>query len=60
MSEGDANGGLRVLLVDDDTVLRQALAQRRTDPRGAVPSNRLPVLRGPEPGSSLVVWRRQR
>lgn len=27
MSEGDANGGLRVLLVDDDTVLRQALAQ---------------------------------
>ena len=41
--------------------LRQALAQRRTDPRGAAPTaNRLPVLRGPDPGSSLVVWRRQR
>ena len=41
--------------------LRQALAQRRTDPRAAAAApNRLPVLRGPDPGSSLVVWRRQR
>ncbi len=34
--------------------LRQAMATRRTDP------NKLPVLRGPDPGASLVVWRRSR
>jgi MerR family transcriptional regulator, heat shock protein HspR len=34
--------------------LRQALTMRRTDP------NKLPVLRGPEPEASLVVWRRSR
>jgi MerR family transcriptional regulator/heat shock protein HspR len=34
--------------------LRQALATRRTDP------NKLPVLRGPDPDASLVVWRRSR
>jgi MerR family transcriptional regulator, heat shock protein HspR len=36
--------------------LRQALADRRT----GSPANRLPVLRGPDPGQSLVVWRRGR
>lgn len=37
--------------------LRQALARRSVDAR---PTDRLPVLRSPDPGSSLVVWRRQR
>jgi MerR family transcriptional regulator/heat shock protein HspR len=36
--------------------LRQSMAARRTD---AAPS-RLPVLRGPDPGQSVVVWRRGR
>jgi MerR family transcriptional regulator/heat shock protein HspR len=36
--------------------LRQALVARRTDG----PANKLPVLRGPEPGQSVVVWRRGR
>jgi MerR family transcriptional regulator/heat shock protein HspR len=37
--------------------LRQALAVRRA--AGAAPAvNRLPVLRQPTPGQSLVVWRR--
>ena len=36
--------------------LRQALAARRTEQV----ANRLPVLRQPAPGQSLVVWRRQR
>jgi len=36
--------------------LRQALAARRTDG----PANKLPVLRSPEPGQSVVVWRRGR
>ena len=35
--------------------LRQALAERRTSP----PANKLPVLRQPAPGQSVVVWRRQ-
>jgi MerR family transcriptional regulator/heat shock protein HspR len=34
--------------------LRQAVTPRRTD------SSRLPVLRGPDPQASLVVWRRSR
>jgi MerR family transcriptional regulator/heat shock protein HspR len=34
--------------------LRQALTARRTDP------NKLPVVRQPETGGSLVVWRRDR
>lgn len=37
--------------------VRAALTPRRT-PGTAV--NKLPVLRSPEPGASLVVWRRQR
>ena len=36
--------------------LRQALAARHAD----VPVNKLPVLRQPAPGQSVVVWRRQR
>jgi MerR family transcriptional regulator/heat shock protein HspR len=36
--------------------LTQALAERRTD----APANKLPVLRQPAPGQSVVVWRRQR
>ena len=36
--------------------LRQTLAARRTG--GG--SNKLPVLRGPDPGQSVVVWRRSR
>jgi MerR family transcriptional regulator/heat shock protein HspR len=38
--------------------LRQTLAGRRTDP--SQPVNKLPVLRQPAPGQSLVVWRRGR
>ena len=34
--------------------LRSALAPRRTS------GNKLPVLRGPDPGQSVVVWRRNR
>jgi MerR family transcriptional regulator/heat shock protein HspR len=34
--------------------LRQAVTPRRTD------SGKLPVLRGPDPQASLVVWRRSR
>jgi MerR family transcriptional regulator/heat shock protein HspR len=36
--------------------LRQALANRRSDG----PPNKLPVLRGPDPAHSIVVWRRGR
>lgn len=36
--------------------LRQAAAARRTNP-GQV-ANKLPVLRQPDPGQSIVVWRR--
>ena len=36
--------------------LRQALATRRT----SEPASRLPVLRQPDPGQSVVVWRRNR
>jgi MerR family transcriptional regulator/heat shock protein HspR len=38
--------------------LRQALARRTQDPTRR--PDRLPVLRAPDPGSSLVVWRRPR
>lgn len=41
--------------------LRQALARRGDPvPSSARPSDRLPVLRSPGPGSSVVVWRRPR
>ena len=38
--------------------LRQALGRRAGHPD--VPPNKLPVLRQPEPGQSVVVWRRGR
>jgi len=38
--------------------LRQALVARRANGAVATPVNRLPVLRQPTPGQSLVVWRR--
>ena len=38
--------------------LRQALVVRRGDGDVQAPVNRLPVLRQPTPGQSLVVWRR--
>lgn len=40
--------------------LRQASSLRRTDLARAPLPNRLPVLRGPDPGTALVVWRRGR
>jgi MerR family transcriptional regulator, heat shock protein HspR len=42
--------------------LRQALAGRRTaaDSPIAKPASKLPVLRRPDPGTSVVVWRRGR
>jgi MerR family transcriptional regulator, heat shock protein HspR len=41
--------------------LRQALAGRRTPESPVVqPASRLPVLRRPDPGTSVVVWRRGR
>ena len=47
--------GLRVQAVDATRdALRQALTTRRTNP------DKLPVLRAPDPGASLVVWRRGR
>lgn len=39
--------------------LRQALAAARAAAQSA-PTNKLPVLRSPQPGQSLVVWRRPR
>ena len=38
---------------------REALRSAMT-PRRASPTNRLPVLRDPDPGQSIVVWRRGR
>jgi len=40
--------------------LREALAGRRTASPVAKPSNKLPVLRRPDPDMSVVVWRRGR
>jgi MerR family transcriptional regulator/heat shock protein HspR len=51
----DRNAELAAELAATRDALRQSLvASRRTDP------NKLPVLRGPDPDSSLVVWRRSR
>ena len=50
------NEELLVELEATREALRQALAARRTSP-GQAP-NKLPVLRQPEPGQSVVVWRR--
>ena len=49
------NEQLRAELEATREALRQALT-RRTD----VTTNKLPVLRRPEPGQSVVVWRRGR
>ena len=38
---------------------RQALRQALTERRTPAPANKLPVLRQPAPGQSVVVWRRQ-
>jgi MerR family transcriptional regulator/heat shock protein HspR len=46
---------LRAELEATRQALHQALTQRRTD----APANKLPVLRRPDPGQSVVVWRRQ-
>jgi MerR family transcriptional regulator/heat shock protein HspR len=40
--------------------LREALAGRRTTSPVVKPSNKLPVLRRPDPEMSVVVWRRGR
>jgi MerR family transcriptional regulator/heat shock protein HspR len=41
------------------TATREALRQALAAARSASP-NKLPVLRGPDPGQSLMVWRRSR
>lgn len=50
------NAELQAELEATRDALRQALTPRRQD----VPPNKLPVLRQPEPGQSVVVWRRNR
>jgi MerR family transcriptional regulator/heat shock protein HspR len=40
--------------------LRQAATVRRTGAATSQPPNKLPVLRAPDPGQSVVVWRRGR
>lgn len=52
------NEDLRAELDATREALRQALASRRTPPEQ--PGNRLPVLREPLTGQSIVVWRRNR
>lgn len=51
------NEELQVELEATRDALRQALSRR---PEAVRPSDRLPVLRSPDPGSSVVVWRRPR
>lgn len=46
------NDELAAELAATREALRQALAAARSSP------NKLPVLRGPDPGQSLMVWRR--
>jgi MerR family transcriptional regulator, heat shock protein HspR len=48
------NEELQAELAATREALRQAAVARRT----AGPPNKLPVLRGPDPGQSVVVWRR--
>ena len=50
------NEELQVELEATRDALRQALNGRRLEQ----PVNKLPVLRRPEPGTSVVVWRRNR
>ena len=51
------NEELRAELDATREALRQALLERTTTGPGTPPS-RLPVLRGPDVGQSMVVWRR--
>ena len=51
------NQELTAQLAATQDALRQALTARRRD--GGAP-NKLPVLRQPDPGQSVVVWRRGR
>ena len=53
------NEELRAELEHTRGALRQALAVPRAADGGA-PVNKLPVLRQPAPGQSMVVWRRNR
>jgi MerR family transcriptional regulator, heat shock protein HspR len=50
------NEELQAELAATREALRQAAQARRTDG----PANKLPVLRAPDPGQSVVVWRRGR
>ena len=50
------NEELRAELAATREALRDAVAPRRTD----APAARLPAVRQPEPGQSVVVWRRGR
>ena len=50
------NEELQAELAATRQALRQVVASRRTDG----PANKLPVLRQPDPGQSVVVWRRGR
>ncbi len=52
------NEELRAELENTRDALRQALAVRRR--ADGAPVNKLPVLRQPAPGQSMVVWRRNR
>ncbi len=47
-------------LIAELEVTRAALAQALASRRPAPVDNKLPVLRSPEPGQSVVVWRRGR
>ena len=53
------NEELRAELDATREALRLALLER-TAPRPGLPPSRLPVLRGPDVGQSMVVWRRGR
>jgi MerR family transcriptional regulator/heat shock protein HspR len=52
------NDDLRAELDATREALRQAVTGRRAQP--GTPVNKLPVLRQPSPGQSVVVWRRGR
>lgn len=56
MALAQRNEELQAELAATREALRQAAQARRSD----APGNRLPVLRRPDPGQSVVVWRRGR
>ena len=47
-------------LIAELEATREALRQQMTARRSDAPPNKLPVLRQPPPGQSIVVWRRGR